>query len=132
MGKNFVKRGAYIKSNRNKCCIEIGYLLICGFLFCCRTETSVVLKFCTHYQHFCPFCGRTETSVVLKLTLSDIAKSEGKVEPKQVLYWNLSCTSPVTSSCFVEPKQVLYWNGFKSWIYRYKSPVEPKQVLYWN
>ena len=98
------------RSNRNKCCIEMGLIVCSGELFCCRTETNVVLK--SYHSTLRPFLC--------------------VVEPKQMLYWNNSQTLHNFFHLDVEPKQMLYWNFLFVVVLYLPWEVEPKQMLYWN
>ena len=70
MGNNVGTVSKTIKSNRNKCCIEIYIVLINNRLSYCRTETNVVLKYAIASKGKVIFYGRTETNVVLKFSFT--------------------------------------------------------------
>ena len=146
-------KNGLIMSNRNKCCIEIlktkwtpkwtpsrtetNVVLKCCSLFLAlngerRTETNVVLKYsfmgCIDERNWC----RTETNVVLKFAYYSSFSFWLRVEPKQMLYWNVISLALRFGSSTVEPKQMLYWNCLYGWKDGAAHLVEPKQMLYWN
>ena len=55
-----------------------------------------------------------------------------RLEPKHMMYWNLSMSPPFGKSRVLEPKHMMYWNRHLNKRQKGLKFLEPKHMMYWN